>query len=174
MPYEKQDWQDLPAKTTPVSAARLSHMETQYEEAVADAKTYTDDELAEALAALPVPRGTSGRKYRMVACTLRRVNSTTWEFLNDSGHTPTGVTSVSITSTYIRLTYDFTATKVLTGICTPDESFAAVSGMRVGASVGTSYMDIYVYISTNTTPSDPGALSTAGANIWVWGLFEVA
>lgn len=200
MVYVKQNWEDLPAKTTPLSAARLEQMETQYDEAVAELQPQIDEKAPSdsptftgtvsgvtkahvglgnadntSDANIPgFPRGTVGTKYRMVACTLRRVNSTTWEFLNDSGHTPTGVASVSITSTYVRLTYNFTATKVVTGIATPDESFAAVAGMRIGASVGLTFMDIYTYIGTNTAPSDPGALSTAGANIWVYGVFEVA
>lgn len=38
MVYVKQTWQNLPNQTTPISAARLSHLETQYDEAV----QYTD------------------------------------------------------------------------------------------------------------------------------------
>lgn len=38
MAYEKQNWENLPNETTPISAERLSHMETQYDESVA----YTD------------------------------------------------------------------------------------------------------------------------------------
>lgn len=121
------------------------------------------------------PRGTTGTKYRMVACTIRRVDATTWTALTDSGHQPTGVSAVTIEGgNRIRITYNFTATKVVTAIATPDEAFAAVSGMRIGASVGLNSMDVYVYIGTNTAPSDPGALSTAGANIWIYGVFEVA
>ena len=35
MVYNKQDWRDEPNHTTPLSGARLRHMETQYDEAVA-------------------------------------------------------------------------------------------------------------------------------------------
>lgn len=34
MAYSKQEWENLPAQTTPLSASRLGHMETQYEEAM--------------------------------------------------------------------------------------------------------------------------------------------
>lgn len=34
MAYVKQDWENLPAETTPLSAERLAHMETQYDEAL--------------------------------------------------------------------------------------------------------------------------------------------
>lgn len=36
MVYVKQDWQNLPNETTPITAERLRHMETQYDEAVAE------------------------------------------------------------------------------------------------------------------------------------------
>lgn len=42
MVYEKQNWENLPNETTPISAERLAHMETQYDEAVATSKEYTD------------------------------------------------------------------------------------------------------------------------------------
>lgn len=48
MGYVKQEWEDSPSQDTPISASRLNHMETQYEEALTDAKNYTDDSLAAA------------------------------------------------------------------------------------------------------------------------------
>lgn len=42
MAYVKQNWKNLPDQTTPVSAARLNHLETQYDEA----KSYTDYQIA--------------------------------------------------------------------------------------------------------------------------------
>ena len=44
MSYEKQTWVNTPATTTPISAARLNHLETQYDQAIQDAKTYTDSQ----------------------------------------------------------------------------------------------------------------------------------
>lgn len=41
MAYVKQDWKNLPDQSTPLSAARILHMETQFEEAVA----YTDEQI---------------------------------------------------------------------------------------------------------------------------------
>lgn len=37
MPYTPQDWANSPATSTPLTAARLAHIETQYAEARADA-----------------------------------------------------------------------------------------------------------------------------------------
>ena len=39
MPYEPLEWSNLPAKTTRINAARLAHMETQYQEVVDDIGT---------------------------------------------------------------------------------------------------------------------------------------
>jgi len=39
--YTKQTWSDLPTQTTPLSAARLNKLETQYDEAVATAQIFT-------------------------------------------------------------------------------------------------------------------------------------
>lgn len=46
MPYTPINWQDGEAGGTPLSAANLNHMETQYEQAVADAGAYTDSQMA--------------------------------------------------------------------------------------------------------------------------------
>lgn len=43
MTYVKQSWKNFPSTDTPISAARLNHMETQYDEAVSDSKTYADE-----------------------------------------------------------------------------------------------------------------------------------
>lgn len=43
MTYQKQQWRDLPNRDTPVSAARLNHLETQFDEAV----QYADQKIAE-------------------------------------------------------------------------------------------------------------------------------
>lgn len=51
MAYVKQTWENLPSKTTPLTAARLSHLETQYDEA----KDYVDS----AIAGLPSGGGAS-------------------------------------------------------------------------------------------------------------------
>jgi len=107
---------------------------------------------------------------RMVSCTIQRVNSTTWAVINNTAHRPLGVLSVVLYSTYVRVNYDFTAVHVSSVQVTPDESFAAPD-VRVGTSVGLSYMNIYFYMGTSSTPVDPSLLSTAGANVWITGTF---
>jgi len=81
-------------------------------------------------------QGTSGRAYRVVAGVLRNSGSG-WAFLNDSGHRPTNITTVTANSTGITINYGFTGTKVAALLVTPDETFAQ-DGIVVGASVGLS------------------------------------
>lgn len=53
MVYVKQDWKNLPDQTTPISAERLSHLETQYDEAVA----YTNGRISALPAASTTAKG---------------------------------------------------------------------------------------------------------------------
>lgn len=111
-------------------------------------------------------------ELRQIGACLRRTGLTSWVCLDDSGHTSVGVESVEIVGkSRVRVRYDFTADKVVTFSCTPDEVFTA-AGVRCGASVGLSYADIYFYMGASKVPVDPGLLSAAGANVWVSGLFK--
>jgi hypothetical protein len=80
-------------------------------------------------------------KYKFISCALRNTDGT-WSTISDSAHNSMGVLSVAADTSKIRINYDFTATKIHTLVCTPDESFAQ-RGITFGASVGTTYSDIY-------------------------------
>jgi len=109
----------------------------------------------------------------LIGCTIRRVDATTWQALDDAGHSPENIFGVEYRSTCVRVHYAFTASKVITTAVTPDESFAA-SDVRVGASVGLSYLDVSFYMNAyGTTAIDPALMTKAGANVWVDGRFEV-
>jgi hypothetical protein len=79
-------------------------------------------------------QGTSGKKYRIVAGTIRNNGGTTWATINDAAHTPVGVTSITQTTTAVEINYA-PATKIVTFMCGTDETYA-MQGLRVGASVG--------------------------------------
>lgn len=115
-------------------------------------------------------------EFVMIGGSYRRIDATTWAAIADSGHEPLNTSTPTIVSSNrLRIPYTFTASKVISVSVTVDEAFAGAGsgGVRVGASVGLTYLDVYFYIGTSSTPVDPGALSTAGANIWVQGLFRV-
>ena len=43
--YSKQNWKNLPDQTTPLSAERLNHLESQYENAVMDVRNEFDPKI---------------------------------------------------------------------------------------------------------------------------------
>ena len=67
----------------------------------------------------------------------------TWALLNDASHTFLNFTSATTTSNRLRVNYP-TVGKVISFICTPDETYAA-NGISVGASVGLSHSTLYLY-----------------------------
>jgi hypothetical protein len=94
--------------------------------------------------------------------------------VNDAGHGSSGIASITITSTYINIKYNFVPTKVVTFIVTPDEAFAKAA-IRVGASVDLSDAFIYCFTgNAGTSPINPATLSAASANFWIYAVFEVA
>lgn len=93
-----------------------------------------------------------------------------WATIDDAGHGPSGIASVETTTTYVRVHFTFTATRVGSCAVTPDEAFAR--DVRTGASVGVSYLDIYFWMGTNTVPTNPALLSRAGANVWIMCFME--
>jgi hypothetical protein len=116
----------------------------------------------------------TAKKYRTVSGVIRWVNATTWEVVNDAGHGSSGIASITITSTYINIKYNFVPTKVVTFIVTPDEAFAKAA-IRVGASVDLSDAFIYCFTgNAGTSPINPATLSAASANFWIYAVFEVA
>lgn len=90
----------------------------------------------------PSVKGTAGRKFRLIAGTIRNTG-TGWHVIDDTGHRPTGVTGVTASATSIAVAFAATA-KIVSFVCGPDETYAAW-GLRVGASVGTSSANISCY-----------------------------
>lgn len=109
----------------------------------------------------------------LVSGTIRWVDASTWTVLNDAGHADDGLDWASPLSDRVRVYYDQCHATVGSLQVTPDESFTS-AGVRVGASVGLCYADVYFYMGTSATPVNPALLSKAGANVWITGLFHPA
>ena len=112
----------------------------------------------------------SGAPYRQIGCVLRKTGGA-WSILDDSGHQPVGVTSVSADATKLTLTYAFTAAEVVAVSVTTDETWAA--SYHAGASVGLSSMDIYLKDLAGAAVNPTTVPDSATANLWVLGLMEV-
>lgn len=107
-----------------------------------------------------------------VSGTIRWESPTSWMVLDDAGHTPTGIASVELLRDRVRVHYDFRASKVSSLQVTPDDAFAAAS-VRVGASVGFTYTDVFFYMGSSQTPVSPALLTKRGGNVWITGSFHV-
>ena len=67
----------------------------------------------------------------------------TWALLNDASQPFLNFTSATTSSNRLRVNYP-TVGKVISFICTPDETYAQ-NGISVGASVGLSFSNLYLY-----------------------------
>lgn len=135
----------------------------EYIKSNSDTSKALNDVLTEKVPLLsPIKPRTSATTYRFVSGALRKVNGT-WGLIDDTGHTPSGITSVEDKGTYLRIHYGFTAKKVSSLTVTPDESYNRL-GYSFGASVGLDGSSIY--ISKRPQPPSGGYVSfTAGK--WV-------
>lgn len=203
MPYTKTVWQNEPSTATPTNATNLNKLETQYEQSLADGKLYTDGKITTANAAIAAgiseskaytdtkvsslptttyvdnkvagaAKGKATANYQLIGGTIRYIDASTWGFVSDANHAPTGLASVTYMADRLRVNFDFTASKVSTFIASPDETIGSVNGIRLGSSVGLSFADIFIYTSTSSTPINPNTLSNPSGNIWLYGLMEVA
>lgn len=92
------------------------------------------------------PQGESGRKYKVVAGVIRNAGSAGgyWQPINDAGHRPTLIDSVSTSATAITINHStIAATKVVSMIAIPDEVLID-AGFAVGASVGLGATTLYL------------------------------
>ncbi|WP_194522334.1 hypothetical protein [Cellulosimicrobium sp. JZ28] len=143
---------------------RNDHGRTQFADPVAAAdaatKGYADSGRV---------RGADGRLYRVVAGVIRNDGSG-WAVLNDSGHQPTNIASVSANADAITIGYGFTGTKVAALLVVPDETFAQ-EGYLAGASVGLSSAAIRVSRMGKSVSDYVSYNATAGAWTSLGGVF---
>lgn len=118
-------------------------------------KSYVD--AAPAAAPTIIPRAT-GVRYRFVSGALRKSGGV-WSLINDAGHIPSGIASVTDGGTYLQIHYGFTASKVVSLTVTPDESYT-LAGYTFGASVGLDQAAIT--IARNPIPAG-GYVSYSGS-----------
>lgn len=118
------------------------------------------------------PASTVTQTAAEVAGTIRWVSPTQWVALDNAGHTPVGISHVTVLADRVRVHYTFVADKVHVMHVTPDEAFTSAS-VRCGASVGLTYADVYCYMPGASTPVDPSLLTKANGNIWISGSFLV-
>jgi hypothetical protein len=83
---------------------------------------------------------------------------------------PYGFGQVETLPDRVRVWYSFNPAMIESLQVTPDETFTSAS-VRVGASVGLDYVDVFFYMGSSRTPVNPALLTCAGANVWITGWF---
>lgn len=117
----------------------------------------------------PVVTAVPEPELRLVSGTIRWASSTQWVVLDDAAHTSEGIESVQLLADRVRVHYTFDGEKVSSLQVTSDEAFTSAN-VRVGASVGLSYADVFFYMpSYGSRPVPPALLSKQGANVWITG-----
>lgn len=105
-----------------------------------------------------------GKKIVLVAGVIRNTGNG-WEYINNSGHNPMNLATVSVNeSGQIVIGYGFTAKKVLSLIVAPDETFA--NKYTFGGSVGLS--DTLVNVCT--LPKEIGGMVTYNTTTEQWNI----
>jgi hypothetical protein len=116
----------------------------------------------------------AGVRLAVVACALRNSGSG-WAVISDTGHEPSGLTGPYVVQNadHLELQHAVGATRVVSMIVAPDETFAQV-GLRVGASAGKGLSRIYLYSGADgSAPLDPATVSAPTGNLWVHGLLRL-
>lgn len=107
-----------------------------------------------------------------VSGTIRYENPTSWGTVEDAGHHANGIMQVEAMSDRVRIWLSFTANQIGSVQVTPDERFAAAD-VRVGASVGLNFIDVFFYTPKGgSKPVKPSTLTRLDANVWVSGWFN--
>ena len=88
---------------------------------------------------------TSGKNLKIVSGVIRNNGSDNWQVISDANHQgDLGVASVTTGNYGIDINFDFTATKIIGFVATPDETYAKEL-ISVGASVVTDRATINLY-----------------------------
>jgi hypothetical protein len=116
-------------------------------------------------------------KYRFLAGVIRQDSpGSGWYFIDDSGHEQAGFAGTfSIIGSDLVVNYGFSASKVVSFIAVPDESFAS-GGLTVGASVGTSnaILSFYTQFDMRTSGTAIAVGNYLESGVDVTATFDVA
>jgi hypothetical protein len=90
-----------------------------------------------------IVRGADGKRFRVVACAIRNTGAG-FQLINDAGHTPVGVKSVTTSADgmSVKINLSFQGLTVSSVVAAPDETLAA-AGYVVGASVGLASITLF-------------------------------
>lgn len=120
----------------------------------------------------PTPTPEPELQVQEIGGTIRWVNRYQWGVVDDRAHTPYGTSHVLVLKDRVRIFYEFGAAEVRDFSVTVDDEFASAD-VRVGASVGLTYADVFFFMGNSKKRVNPSLLSKKGANVWYSGSFNV-
>ena len=109
----------------------------------------------------PAPTGTDFEVMGVI-----RNTGSGWFVINDAGHEPVNIASISTGSSYVQINYGKTASKVRTLIVAPDDTFAQ-AGYSAGASVNLD--NARIYFGLNGFAVSPSSVVSSAGNFWIYG-----
>jgi hypothetical protein len=120
----------------------------------------------------PTPTPDPELQVQEIGGTIRWANRYQWALVDDRAHTPYGTSHVLVLKDRVRIFYEFGAAEVRDFSVTVDDEFASAD-VRVGASVGLTYADVFFFMGNSKKRVNPSLLSKKGANVWYSGSFNV-
>lgn len=95
---------------------------------------------------------------------LRPDSQGQWYLLNDTDHVPQGISSITQTSTYIRVNHSCFS-KIYTGYADPDETLV-MNNVDSGFGAGLCYS--IIFLAKNGSAVNPNTINYSGSNIWFY------
>ncbi|WP_060920999.1 hypothetical protein [Microbacterium paraoxydans] len=120
----------------------------------------------------PTPTPDPELQVQEIGGTIRWANRYQWALVDDRAHASYGTSHVLVLKDRVRIFYEFGAAEVRDFSVTVDDEFASAD-VRVGASVGLTYADVFFFMGNSKKRVNPSLLSKKGANVWYSGSFNV-
>jgi len=111
-------------------------------------------------------------RFKHVVAGVIRNTGTGWEAITSDGHSAIGIARVRQDDKSIIIEYDFRASRVVTFIVTPDETYAVEDRLICGSSVRLSHAVIQCSTNAGGVAVNPASLTKPFGNLWLFGLFE--
>ena len=105
--------------------------------------------------------------YAIVAGAIK-FNNDTVTFINDEHHAPMNTSDAYIENDYVVIKFAFEAEKVITFMCTPDETYVK-NNVSCGCSVGLD--EALCYFSKDGIPVRPNEIEIPFSNVFFYGMF---
>lgn len=103
-------------------------------------------------------------RHEVLGTISRNPTTGVWAPIVDAEHAQVGIAAVSVSGLNVRVDFDFTADRILSAICGPDETLAK-SCIIPGASCAVDHA--IISLGKNGVQINQNTISNVQANIWL-------